>query len=186
MNSERKTQTSQENGRKSRGPITPEGKRNSIRTPSRHGLLARNLLLDRESAARFHQVVAGLHDEFQPETPAEIGAVESMAWSRWRQMRLWTLEQAALNAEIQKARPSLPDAAAATAAAHAFIALGDRSNTLNLFNRCETSYDRQFTRAFRRFLAIRDARTNELRKRTHQSHENKAPAQDSDPTVEPG
>jgi hypothetical protein len=185
MSSERKIQSSRENGRKSRGATTPEGKRNSARNATRHGLLARNLLLDRESAARFHEVIAGLHDEFQPETPAEIGAVESMAWSRWRQMRLWTLEQAALNAEIQKSRPALPGADASTTAAHAFIALGDRSNTLNLFNRYETSYDRQFTRAFRRLLAIRSARNSENCKRPHQSDENKAPLPESDPTPEP-
>jgi hypothetical protein len=203
MNSERKSHASRENGKKSRGPKTPEGKANSARNATRHGLLARNLLLDRESAARFHEMVIGLHDEFQPETPAEVAAVESMAWSRWRQMRLWTLEQAAINAEIQKLRHvPLPaqlrndtgtdpavDARgdeACARASQAFTALGDRSNALNLFNRCETAYDRQFSRAFRRLLAIREARQkNENGKRTRHVIENKPSGPESEPNLNP-
>jgi hypothetical protein len=193
MSTERKIQSARENGRKSHGAVTPEGKRNSARNATRHGLFARTLLLDRESATRFHNVVTGLHEEFQPETPAEIAAVETMAWSRWRQMRLWTLEQAAINAEIRKLNSGgnqLPaDHEGCAVASRAFSALGDRSNALALFNRCENSYDRQFTRAFRRLIAIRQARSdrkqNENAKRTHHAGENKQPAPESEPNPIP-
>ena len=195
MSSERKIQSARENGRKSRGAVTPQGKHNSAGNATRHGLLARTLLLDRESATHFHKVVTGLHEEFQPETPAEVAAVEAMAWSRWRQMRLWTLEQAAINAEIRKLNAvspggSINDALAddedgCARAAQAFSALGDRSNALTLFNRCENSYDRQFTRAFRRLLAIREARINKNSKRTHHPAENKQSIPESEPNPNP-
>jgi hypothetical protein len=198
MNSERKIQASRENGKKSRGPTTIQGKAASSQNAARHGLLARNLLLDRESAARFHELVIGLHEEFQPETPSEVGAVESMAWSRWRQMRVWTLEQATLNSEIHKVRhiptPAMPvnDAnpdprcdEACVRAANAFTTLGDRSNALNLFNRYETSYDRQFTRAFRRLIAIREARKSGISKRTRQIVEKEGPMPESGPESNP-
>jgi hypothetical protein len=153
---------SAENGKKSRGPKTESGKRIAARNATRHGLLAKYLLLDRESAARFRALVTGLHNEFQPQTPAESAAVDNMALCSWRQMRIWTLEHAAINHEMARQQPDLPEADAPTRAALAFRTLADHSATLALLNRYETSYDRQFSRALRRLLALREARKANL------------------------
>ena len=161
MPSELKSRTARENGAKSRGPKTPEGKRNSSHNGVRHGLLARRLLLDRESAARFYELVNEIRREFDPRTPAETAAVETMAWCRWRQLRLWTLENAAINYEIMKQpNPAAgePQPDGPTRAVLAFRTLADHSRTLTLLNRYETSTDRQLSRALRRFLLLRAQR----------------------------
>jgi hypothetical protein len=161
MSSERKSRTARENGAKSRGPRTPEGKHISSHNGVRHGLLAKRLLLDRESAARFYELVNEVRGEFAPQTPAETAAVETMAWCRWRQLRLWTLENAAINYEIMKQpvpAPGEPHPDGPTCAVLAFRTLADHSRTLTLLNRYETSTDRQLTRAMNRFYALRSAR----------------------------
>ena len=161
MPSELKSRTARENGAKSRGPSTPEGKRNSSRNATRHGLLAKRLLLDRESAACFYALVNEVRREFDPQTPAETAAVETMAWCRWRQQRLWTLENAAINYEIMKQpvpAPGEPHPDGPTRAVLAFRTLADHSRTLTVLNRYETSTDRQLTRALARFYTLRAAR----------------------------
>ncbi len=160
MSTERQRQSAIQNGKKSRGPITPEGKRNSARNSTRHGLHAQTLLLDGELPEFFDQLVGALHDEFLPQTASEIATVESMAWARWRQKRLWTFEQAALNQQIRSRQSAFPGAPperneACARAADAFSTLADNSKALHLMHRCETSCDRQFSRALRRLAELR-------------------------------
>jgi len=145
MPSESKSRAARVNGARSRSPKTPEGKCNSSHNGVRHGLLARRLLLDRESAARFYELVNEVRREFDPRTPAETAAVETMAWCRWRQLRLWTLESAAINFEIMKQptpAPGEPNPDGPTRALLAFRTLADHSRNL----------------ALRRFYALREAR----------------------------
>ncbi len=52
-----------------------------------------------------------------------------------------------------------PSEQAATRAAIAFRTLSDDSRSLELINRYESRYDRQYLRAHRRFLEVRDRRT---------------------------
>jgi hypothetical protein len=162
MTTEQRRQIAIENGKKSRGPKTAAGKAISSRNAVKHGFVARNILIHGESPERFAELVDAMHREFAPETPSENAAVESMIFSRWRQMRIWTMEKAYVDTEIRtlgKAPADLePQIAVCTRASLAFRNLAENSNTLSLFHRYETSYDRQFTRALRRFLAIREAR----------------------------
>jgi hypothetical protein len=155
---DRRSVTSAENGKKSRGPKTAEGKRNSSRRATKHGLLAKHLLLDHESTARFYAIVTELHDEFQPQTPSESAAVDNMALCRWRQMRIWTYEHAAMRHEMTRQQQSQPCDDPAICGARAFRTLADQSGSLALLNRYETSYDRQYSRALRRLVAIREAK----------------------------
>src|SRR5580698_7774293 len=173
MPTERKSRASRENGAKSRGPKTSAGKRNSSSNAIRHGLLAKRLLLDQESAARFYELINEVRSEFAPQTPAETAAVETMAWCRWRQLRLWTLENAAINYEIMKQpTPAAgePDPDGPTRAVLAFRTLADHSKTLTLLNRYETSTDRQLSRALRRFYTLRAAREDRKSTRLNSSH----------------
>jgi hypothetical protein len=94
------------------GPKTPEGKRRSARNATTHGLLAKTIVLEGESATRFSNLLAGLIAEHQPRTTTEPGLVEAMAVNRWRQMRLWSMEKAGITYELHKqAAPNaeLPD-----------------------------------------------------------------------------
>src|SRR5580698_9584327 len=138
MSTDLQQQASRANGRKSHGPATPEGKLASSRNAITHGMLSATVVLKGESQDRFCALLAALTEEFQPRTPFEQSLIENMAVARWRQMRIWGMEKAA------------------TRAALAFRSLSDDSRSLELINRYESRYDRQYLRAHRRFIEVRD------------------------------
>ena len=77
MRTEKQIQTSRINGSRSRGPVTPQGKRNRAGIRARHRLLAEYL------------------DEHQPRTATEVSLIETMAVSRWRLLRVWGAQKTA-------------------------------------------------------------------------------------------
>jgi hypothetical protein len=171
MSTERQKNASRANGSKSRGPVTPAGKLASSRNAITHGMLSTTIVLNGESTDRFLGLLATLFEEFQPQTPFEESLIENMAVSRWRQMRIWGLEKAGMDHEMRRQSemsnfPALdPDddddasTAAATRASIAFRTLSDDSRSLELINRYDSRYDRQYYRAHRRFVETRDRRT---------------------------
>jgi hypothetical protein len=163
MRTDRQRQASRANGAKSRGPATAPGKLASSLNAATHGMLSGTIVLKRESQERFRALVAALHEELQPRTPIETSLVENMAVARWRQMRVWGMEKAGLEHEMRRQdEASGPETGApdtATRSALAFRALSDGSRSLELINRYESRYDRQYLRAHRRFLELVDRRT---------------------------
>jgi hypothetical protein len=152
MTSDRRIQSARENGKKSNGPVTPEGKRRSSQNSARHGLLARHVVLEGEDATLFATLLGDLAAEFDPRGTVENALVENMAVSRWRQLRLWSMEKAGLDYQIARQdEPVDPP----TKAALAFRTLSDESRSLELMNRYETRYDRQFARALARLTNLR-------------------------------
>ncbi len=87
MSSQRRIDSSRANGAKSRGPVTAEGKRKSSANSLRHGLLAQCIVLEDEVPERFHELLADLTREHNPQTETQLGLVETMAMARWRVMR---------------------------------------------------------------------------------------------------
>ena len=152
----------------------PDGRSPSIQIPSsllkeqttpsqrckslKHGVLARTLVLDSESAHRFDTLLAGLTAELQPETCIELAFVESMAVARWRQMRIWVLEKSGFDHEIRKQDPANAAEDTPTRGALAFRTLCDQSNSLELMNRYEVRFDRQYSRALRQFYEAKSRR----------------------------
>src|SRR5580698_5723194 len=165
MSTERQQQASRTNGSKSHGPVTPDGKATSSRNATTHGMLSATIVLKGESTDRFFELLAGLLEEFQPQTLFEESLIENMAVARWRQMRIWGMEKAAMEhemqrqAEISNSTELDPSGHAATRAALAFRTLSDDSRSLELINRYESRFDRQYLRAHRRFLEVHDRRT---------------------------
>ena len=149
------------NGRKSKGPVSLEGKANSSRNSLRHGILANTVVLETESPDRFLQLLATLIQEFRPETETERSLVENMAVCRWRQLRLWGMEKAGLSFEMRKQSEQSERVAAetpATQTALAFRALCDQTRAFEIMNRYETRYDRQYNRAAQRLDDMRQKR----------------------------
>jgi hypothetical protein len=160
MPTELQIQASRTNGAKSRGPITPEGKEASSQNAITHGMLADTVVLKDECPDRFLELLRALHEERQPQPGIEASLVENMAVARWRQMRLWGMEKAAMDHETDKRSEAWGSSEGhATRAALAFRALSDDSRSLDLINRYESRYDRQYLRAHRRFLELQDRRT---------------------------
>lgn len=169
MTSERRISANRANALKSTGPKTPTGKAVSSKNNLRHGLLARTVVLDGESLERFTTLLYALRDELQPQTGIEATLVENMAVARWRQMRLWGMEKAGIAYEIQKQecsdKPEVLEQDAPTRAALAFRTLSDHSRSLELMNRYETRYERQYNRALARLMDLRE-KNNNFAKRT--------------------
>jgi hypothetical protein len=85
-----------------------------------------------------------------------------MAIARWRQQRAWTLETAGLTNQIRRPRyheGEDPD----TQAYVAFHTLAEGSRTLELLNRYEARFERQFRAALTAFLNLRSKRRAEKR-----------------------
>jgi hypothetical protein len=162
MSTERQIQASRANGAKSRGPVSAEGKRHSSRNATTHGLLAGTIVIKGESVDRFLNLVATLYKEFQPKTPFEKSLIDDMAAARWRRMRIWAMEKAGMEAEMRKqagsCQPEAPSIDPAARAALAFRSLSDTSRSLDLINRYDSRYQREYLRAHRRFLEVRDRR----------------------------
>ncbi len=162
MSTERQQQASRINGSKSRGATTPEGKLASSRNALKHGMLSSAIVLDCESTDRFHILVTTLFEEFQPQTPFEESLIENMAVARWRQARIWAMEKAGIEHEMRRQAGisnSISTEDSATRASRAFRTLSDNSRSLELINRYDSRYERQYYRAHRRFLEVRDLRT---------------------------
>ena len=144
------------------GPVTPEGKARVSQNATRHGMLAQSVVLHSESDAGFTALLADLIDEFQPETPSETRLIEIMAVADWRRSRLWCLEMAhythAIHAQERANDPIADHENSEIPSMHtalAFTFLCDHTRTLELLNRYEVRYSREYHRTLVYFKAQR-------------------------------
>lgn len=159
--SEKHSAASRANGAKSRGPVTARGKAVSSANSLRHGMLSNTVVLEGESTERFAELLAALHRDFDPQNEIETMLLETMAVARWRQMRFWGMEKAGLSWEIRKQgtdNPEISEEDGTTRAALAFRTLADESRALDLMNRYEARYDRQYNRALHRLTLLKSRR----------------------------
>ena len=192
--SDKKRAANQANSKKSTGPNTNSGKRNSSRNSTRHGVLASVVLIAGESRKRFEGLMNSLIDEFQPQTPTEHALVQKMGVAYWRQLRTWALESASVTREINAQSESTANENPATCALLAYRSLSDDHRQLDLNSRYEHRFDRQHYRALEALTKLRSDR--ERRKaqadrqiagaeRSHQDDENKGSAPKNEATENP-
>jgi hypothetical protein len=155
MRSERQNIASRANGAKSRGPVTPEGQLASAGNRLDHGMLADAIVIEGEAADRLAALSEAFHRQLQPRDEVELAYVENMIMCRWRQIRLWELESANMSYEIRKQAHAHESETKRTRAALAFRALSDESHSLELMNRYETRFARQFIRSHQCLLNLR-------------------------------
>jgi len=86
-----------ENAKKSAGPRTTSGKTVSRRNALKHGLTAKTLLLEGESATEFETFREGLYREHDPQTASQCQLVEIIASHFWRLRRTPGFEARLLN-----------------------------------------------------------------------------------------
>jgi hypothetical protein len=101
--SEIKAAASRENGKKSTGPVTEEGRAKSSRNALKFGIFSQARLLEEESAAEFEALLDALILEQDAVGVLEIHYVSEIAKGMWRKWRLARAETAA----IQKERASI-------------------------------------------------------------------------------
>ena len=93
------------NGRKSRGPVTPQGKRNSSANSLRHGLYAVSPVIKGESPAAFARLLADLHATYSPSGAAEQLCVYHIAAAQWKLLRANHIEAELINRELDLLTP---------------------------------------------------------------------------------
>ncbi len=128
--------------------------------PSNTECLASASCSPAKSEESFQSRTADLFKEHRPVGSTEEDLVEMMAVSRWRRMRIWSLERSCLKnrmlTEYRNApepRPKVEDLAGL-----AFASLANETRILDLVRRYESRYVRQYFRAHRRLLEVQDRR----------------------------
>lgn len=160
MRSDRQKETSRRNGTKSRGPATAAGKAISSRNRYTHGMLSKLVVIEGEDSARFSTLLNSFRAGLQPRNQIEEGLIEDLAICKWRQRRLVAMETACLTGEIRRQDPAASSETPAVRAALALNALSIDAHTLQLINRYEQSFDRQYNRTLRRLHLIRALEKN--------------------------
>jgi hypothetical protein len=150
MISEKHSQAARANGARSRGPVTPEGKAISSRNATRHGMLAKTLVLSNEDAKTFEHLFYLLIERFSPVDDIEMSAIEEMAAAHWRLRRVMSMERAILEQAILLT----PRQGAAEQLAAGFSDPANQA-TLALLQRYEARFQHMYQRALRSLILLR-------------------------------
>ncbi len=173
--SEKRLAANRANAKLSRGPTSADGKRISSRNGAKKSALAKFILIDGESAARFDALLRAYETEFQPTTPTELAFVENMVIARWHQGRSLALHSAAINYEMRNqcnVENNDENNTACNRAMHAIRSSAGNSPHLELLSRDQSRLDRQYTRALRGLAQFR-AEKQKMHENTHQLEANK-------------
>jgi len=142
MRTEAQIQASRANGRRSQGPVTPEGKARSSQNAYRHGLLAHTMVLRTEDKVAFGQYLDQHLEHWQPFDDVELNLVEEMVGAAWRGRRAAGMQTMVYDAEIAAIEPS---GCGGNDYVDAFNRLA-ASPALALFHHYETHYHRIYHR----------------------------------------
>jgi hypothetical protein len=129
--------------------------------PLRHGLAAKTVVLGSESQAGFDELHQAVIEQFQPRTKFESYLVLEMAAAKWRQSRIWSIETAALELEMDRQQPQIEKEFAhtdnATRTALAFLGTEEKSRSVSLCLRYEGRMLAAFQRAMNTFARTAEA-----------------------------
>jgi len=99
--SERQLTANRENAKNSTGPKSKNGQAVACQNATQHGLFSSRFLLEGEDPAEFHELLAELQATLRPVGAVELGLVERIAVTMWRQRRLMRAETATLRLSRQ-------------------------------------------------------------------------------------
>jgi len=136
------------NGAKSRGPVAAKANYAAIVNSVRYGLLAGTVVLPGESNDRFLEMVHTMAAHLKPANEIEACLIDTLAISRWCQLRFAGLLKSATELEMARQEGPAPN--------RAIEALKDHDGSLAALRRDETIYGRQFDRALRLLLKMKD------------------------------
>ena len=164
-----RTESARHNGRRSKGPITDQGKSTSSRNAVQHGLTSNKMfVLQNESPQAWAEMLAACFETFKPATILETKLVEEIAFAKWRLRRLWFVETSLLDHEMDRQAEAFAETQGSRETdeplrqALAFKALADDSKALALIARYETRLQRAYDRAVAQLKALRAERQIEI------------------------
>lgn len=110
MRTDKQSDASRNNGAKSDGPVTEEGKTKSARNSMRHNLSSGHIvLLSNEDPDAFRAHSFGYLDRFAPADPVERDLVNQMIAASWRLARISAMECALVEIEMDRQRAAHDD-----------------------------------------------------------------------------
>jgi hypothetical protein len=146
MRTEAQLQAARRNGRLSRGPVTPEGKRIVSQNAVRHGLLAAGICRHAEDREKFAALLEGYRSEHDPQTQTEEDLVEQLAVAKWKELRAACYQAHVLDAQAARMAESVEKefegATPGMLAALSFGELADRSTRPATLHRYEAHAQR--------------------------------------------
>jgi len=146
MASPKQIAANRRNAALSTGPRTPAGKAASCLNASRHGLLARALLVTGESKANFAAFAGGVRERLAPDGELEIFVVDRVISAAWRLRRALTVESALFKSGAGPARAELSGTALAK---------------IGLLSRYEVTLERSLDKALERLDRLGRMRQSE-------------------------
>ncbi|MCC6393471.1 MAG: hypothetical protein IT167_22920, partial [Bryobacterales bacterium] len=160
---EKKQQIARENGSKSKGPITPEGKKRSSLNGITHGLASKCVVLATESQDAYDQIAAQYQQEWQPVSLTESHLLTAMVNSCWRLRRIWSMETALIDSEMFTQKEDFEAAwshhhPAMRAMDAMTVVQAESPMMLETLHRYELRYDRLYRSSMDQLLKLRRLR----------------------------
>ena len=161
MSSRQKRKIARTNGAKSAGAKSPEGLHKSSQNALRHGLTAKTLVLSNESQSKFDELLDSFIQKFLPQDEVELELVTEMVAARWRLRRIWLIQTATLEYQMDKMEEELSGKftllTESTRLSLAFTTLANQEKSLQLLLRYESAYRRMYNQAQRDLLNLRES-----------------------------
>lgn len=159
MSSFKKLQTAGLNGSRLSRPVPAAGAAISSLNAIRNNLTAKTIVLSNEARERFKTFYEEYLHEFQPQTAAEKDAVEEMVVSKWRQRRVWGVETALLDLQMDRQAKQIgaefDNIDEMTRLALAIQDLGGDAGALQTLKRYYHGLRADYDRAFQRLMDLR-------------------------------
>lgn len=153
-----KAQTARNNGARSQGPITPEGKAISARNSTKHGLSGGQVVLEHESQEDFDRLLASILGHFTPVGAAEEDLLQEMAAARWRLRRIDEMETAVFTTAIRRQMEALgPDADPREARTLAYVDVAE-SKSFRMLSRYRGQLRRGYEKACQELESLQQTR----------------------------
>src|SRR5688572_7525620 len=177
---------------RSGGPRTEAGKARSSQNARKHGLLTEKIfILQTEDPAEWQKLQDAWIAKLEPKDDIELVAVNRIAFAVWRMHRLWAMETAAIDKEMD-------DQSADYEARYgdggdgflrsmlAFEAFAAKENGAGLMHRYQGHLERCYTRAFKAFIDLRTKTKllNELEAAAEQTQPTQAQSTEAEATVD--
>jgi hypothetical protein len=146
---------------RSGGPRTEAGKARSSQNARKHGLLTEKIfILQTEDPAEWQKLQDTWIAKLEPKDDLELLAVNRIAFAQWRMHRLWAMETAAIDKEMDDQAPAFDarygaDADPFLRGMLAFEAFAAKENGAGLMHRYQGHLERCYARAFKSFMDLR-------------------------------
>lgn len=148
MRTQKQIEAARNNGKKSRGPVTPQGKTIAARNSFKHGLTAATTTVDADLSHLIASHLEIIGEEYDLSTSPARAAARSLATARARASRAAALQHSLLNGEVAKQLAAVPEGAAtdiSTLLFHAHFSNSAASRHLQLLADYEgRAYSMQF------------------------------------------